>query len=221
MEDAEKTHPLRSQEFWRLNVPALYASAPKFLAASLVAFLSVLFIACPLLTSWFSAFDVATPVVYAANIDVYYAPEDLPADHLIALYDHARRYIYVAVYGMTFPPIVKALIEAKKRGVDVRVISDRGQGNDPKQQRALELLHSAGIPIRVNQHDGLMHLKQAVIDDEINTTGSMNQTTSGHRYNDERLDVIADRASSIKARDKFLAMWKDPVRYEAWMEGVR
>lgn len=154
----------------------------------------------------------------AADIETYYGPEDLPADHLIALYDHARWYIYVAVYGMTFPPIVKALIEAKKRGVDVRVISDRGQGNDPKQQRALELLHSAGIPIRVNQHDGLMHLKQVVIDDEINTTGSMNQTTSGHRYNDERLDVIADRAISVKARDKFLTMWKDPLRYEQWKE---
>jgi len=155
---------------------------------------------------------------YAANIETYYAPEDLPADHLIALYEQARRYIYVAVYGLTFPPIVKALIEAKKRGVDVRVITDRGQGNDPKQQRALALLHSASIPIRVNQHDGLMHLKQVVIDDEINTTGSMNQTTSGHRYNDERLDVIADRAISIKARDKFLAMWQDPVRYENWKE---
>jgi phosphatidylserine/phosphatidylglycerophosphate/cardiolipin synthase-like enzyme len=154
----------------------------------------------------------------ATVIETYYAPEDLPGDHLIALYDHARRYIYVAVYGLTFPPIVKALIEAKKRGVDVRVITDRGQGSDPKQQRALDLLHSAGIPIRVNQHDGLMHLKQAVIDDEINTTGSMNHTTSGHRYNDERLDVIADRAISIKARDKFLTMWEDPLRYEAWME---
>ena len=167
-------------------------------------------------SSRFGLWDL--PLANASNIETYYAPEDLPADHLIALYDHARRYIYVAVYTITFPPIVKALIEAKKRGVDVRVISDRGQGNDPKQQRALALLHSAGIPIRVNQHDGLMHLKQVVIDDEINTTGSMNQTTSGHRYNDERLDVIADRTMSTKARDKFLAMWKDPVRYEAWME---
>lgn len=166
--------------------------------------------------SLFGLFDL--PAAVAATIETYYAPEDLPADHLIGLYDHARRYIYVAVYTITFPPIVKALIEAKKRGVDVRVITDRGQGNDPKQQRALGLLRSADIPIRVNQHDGLMHLKQVVIDDEINTTGSMNQTTSGHRYNDERLDVIADRAISIKARDKFLAMWKDPVRYEEWIE---
>jgi len=218
MVDAEKPRELRSQEFWRLNVPTLYASAPKFLAALLAGFLSVLFIAWPVVTSWFSALDVAPSVVYAAAIDTYYAPEDLPADHLIVLYDHARRYIYVTVYTITFPPIVKALIEAKRRGVDVRVITDRGQGNDPKQQRALGLLHSAGIPIRVNQHDGLMHLKQVVIDDEINTTGSMNQTTSGHRYNDERLDVIADRDISIRARDKFLAMWKDPMRYEEWIE---
>lgn len=154
----------------------------------------------------------------AASIEVYYAPEDLPADHLVALYDHAHRYIYVAVYGMTFPPLIKALIEAKKRGIDVRVMTDRGQGTDPKQLRALSALHLAGIPIRTNQHDGLMHLKQVVIDDEINTSGSMNHTTSGHRYNDERLDVIVDRAISVKARDKFLAMWADPVRFEDWKE---
>lgn len=154
----------------------------------------------------------------SATIEVYYAPEDLPADKLISLYGLARHYIYVAVYGITFPPAVKALIEAKKRGVDVRVMTDRGQGNDSKQQRALETLHLAGIPIRVNLHDGLMHLKQVVIDDEINTNGSMNHTTSGHRYNDERLDVIADRTISIKARDKFLTMWKDPLRYEEWKE---
>ena len=224
---------LRSHEFWRLNVLALYVSAPKFLAALLLGkervlarlgwageidLLSILFIACLQHASWFGALDVAPSVVHAANIETYYAPENLPGDRLVTLYDHARRYIYVAVYTITFPPIVKALIEAKKRGVDVRVITDRGQGNDQKQQRALVLLHSAGIPIRVNQHDGLMHLKQVAIDDEINTSGSMNQTTSGHRYNDERLDVIADRAISIKARDKFLAMWDDQARYEEWME---
>ncbi len=88
---------------------------------------------------------VSAETTYAATIDVYYAPEDLPGDHLVALYEHARHYIYVAVYGMTFPPAVKALVDAKKRGIDVRVITDRGQGNDSKQQHALETLHLAGI----------------------------------------------------------------------------
>jgi phosphatidylserine/phosphatidylglycerophosphate/cardiolipin synthase-like enzyme len=154
--------------------------------------------------------------VEPATIELYYAPEDLPGDKLVSLYDRARRYIYVAVYGLTFPPAVRALVSAKKRGVDVRVITDREKVDDPKQRAALETLRLAGIPIRINLHEGLMHLKQVVVDDEINTSGSMNHTTSAHRYNDERLDVIIDRATSAKARDKFLAMWRDPLRYEAW-----
>lgn len=152
----------------------------------------------------------------ASTIEMYYAPEDQPGDRLVSLYDRARRYIYVAVYGLTYPPVVKALVSAKKRGVDVRVITDREKLNDPKQRAALETLRLAGIPIQVNRHDGLMHLKQVVVDDEVNTSGSMNQTTSGNRYNDERLDVITDPVASAKARDKFLTMWKDSARYEAW-----
>ena len=156
------------------------------------------------------------PAAEAATIELYYAPEDLPGDKLVALYGKAKRYIYVAVYGVTFPPVVQALVSAHKRGVDVRVITDREKLKDPKQRSALETLRLAGIPIKINQHDGLMHLKQVVIDDEVNTSGSMNQTTSGHRYNDERLDVITDPATSVRAREKFLSMWKDQVRYGDW-----
>lgn len=158
----------------------------------------------------------STPALGAANVEIYYAPEDLPGDKLAAVYDRARRYIYVAIYGITYPPVVKALVLAKKRGVDVRVITDREKLKDPKQVAALETLHLAGIPIRVNLHENLMHLKQAVVDDEINTSGSMNQTGSGNRYNDERLDVLTDPVTTAKARDKFLSMWRDPDRYEAW-----
>jgi phosphatidylserine/phosphatidylglycerophosphate/cardiolipin synthase-like enzyme len=152
----------------------------------------------------------------APSVEIYYAPEDLPGERLASLYEKARRYIYVAIYGITYPPIVKALVAAHKRGVDVRVISDREKLNDPKQQAALETLRLAGIPIKVNRHENLMHLKQVVMDDEINTSGSMNQTGSGNRYNDERLDVFTDPVTSGRARDKFLSMWKDAERYQDW-----
>ena len=151
-----------------------------------------------------------------ATVEIYYAPEDEPLARLAKLYDHASRYIYVSVYGLTSPIAVKSLVEAKKRGVDVRIITDRERLDDQKQQAAIETLHLAGIPILINRHDGLMHLKQTVIDDEINTSGSMNQTGSGNRYNDERLDVIRDHAVTAKAREKFLAMWHDRDRYRKW-----
>jgi phosphatidylserine/phosphatidylglycerophosphate/cardiolipin synthase-like enzyme len=154
--------------------------------------------------------------VFAASVEVWYGPEDRPLEHLVRTYDRAKRYIFVAVYGLTSPLTVKALVEAKRRGVDVRVLTDRERLADFKQQTALSTLREAGIPIKINRHDALMHLKQAVIDDEINAHGSMNQTTSGNRYNDERLDIIRDRAISVKAREKFLSLWKDQERFTEW-----
>lgn len=154
-----------------------------------------------------------------APLEIYYAPEDHPGEKLVALYEGARRYIYVAMYGLTAPPAVRALTGAQRRGVDVRIITDRSKLDDPKQRAALEALALAGIPIRINQHDALMHLKQVVVDDRVNTSGSMNQTTSGNAYNDERLDVIHDVDATVKAREKFLRMWSDQTRFRDWKGG--
>jgi phosphatidylserine/phosphatidylglycerophosphate/cardiolipin synthase-like enzyme len=44
----------------------------------------------------------------------------------------------------------------------------------------------------------------------------MNHTTSGNRYNDERLDVITDARVTARARQKFLSMWEDSTRYVDW-----
>ena len=98
----------------------------------------------------------------------------------------------------------------------MRMLTDQERTQDLKQRTALETLRLAGIPIRVNQHDGLMHLKQVVIDDAVNTSGSMNHTTSGNRYNDERMDLITDRTITIRAREKFLSMWNDRERFADW-----
>ena len=157
-----------------------------------------------------------TGSIWGANIEVLYAPNDTPLDRVITLYRQAKRYIYVSVYGLTYPRAVEALVAAKKRGIDVRMLTDQERTQDEKQHIALRTLQLAGIPIRVNQHDGLMHLKQVVIDDEINTSGSMNHTTSGNRYNDERMDIITDRTISMKAREQFLSLWNDPARFMDW-----
>jgi phosphatidylserine/phosphatidylglycerophosphate/cardiolipin synthase-like enzyme len=159
---------------------------------------------------------VPVEVGWSATVEIYYGPDDAPLDRLTTLYRQATRYLYVAVYGLTSPRAVEAMVAAKKRGVDVRLITDLIRIEDVKQRTALHTLQLAGIPILVNAHDGLMHMKQVVIDDEVNASGSMNHTTSGNRYNDERLDVITDHAITAKAREKFLAMWNDHTRYRAW-----
>ena len=160
--------------------------------------------------------SVLSGEVSAASVEVWYSPEDAPLQKVARIYEQATRYIFVAVYGLTSPIVVKALLNAKRHGVDVRVITDRERLNDPNQQRALSALREAGIPIMINRHDGLMHLKQVVADDEVTASGSMNHTTSGNRYNDERLDVIRDHPIAVRSREKFLSMWKDHERFEEW-----
>lgn len=160
--------------------------------------------------------EASVPERVTASLEVLYSPEDRPADRLVSLYEGARKSIYLAIYGLTYPPIIKALVAAHKRGVDVRVITDRQKLEDRNQRTGLETLRLAGIPIKVNRHDGLMHIKQAIIDDQINTSGSMNQTSSAARYNDERLDILHDAASTQRAKDKFLKMWTDHSRFEDW-----
>ena len=162
------------------------------------------------------ALVMQSSAVSSANVEVLYAPHDAPLDRVVILYRHAKRYIYVSVYGLTYPRAVEALVAAKRRGVDVRMLTDQERTQEVKQNTALQALRLAGIPIRVNQHEGLMHLKQVVIDDEINASGSMNHTSSGNFYNDERLDIITDRGISVKARQQFLSMWNDRVRFMEW-----
>jgi phosphatidylserine/phosphatidylglycerophosphate/cardiolipin synthase-like enzyme len=160
--------------------------------------------------------SVTSQEASATSIEVWYAPEDEPLRKVAQIYEQATRYIFVAVYGLTSPIVVKALLNAKRHGVDVRVITDRERFNDPNQRRAVSALREAGIPVKVNRHDGLMHLKQVVVDDEVTASGSMNHTTSGNRYNDERLDVIRDHPIAVQSREKFLSMWKDHERFEEW-----
>ena len=59
--------------------------------------------------------------VCAATVEVYYAPEDAPLDRLTMLYGQATRYLYVAVYGLTTPRAVEAMVAAKKRGEILRL----------------------------------------------------------------------------------------------------
>ncbi len=174
--------------------------------------------ACALLVVlWSSAVGLQDGgAVVTAPPEILYAPEDKPANRLVALYEGARHSIYIATYGLTYPPVVKALVTAKRRGVDVRVITDRGKLDDRNQRAALETLRLAGVPIKINRHDGLMHMKQVVVDDRVNTSGSMNQTSSAAFYNDERLDILHDAASTQRAKEKFLKMWDDHSRYEDW-----
>jgi phosphatidylserine/phosphatidylglycerophosphate/cardiolipin synthase-like enzyme len=109
----------------------------------------------------------------------------------------ARRSILIQAYEITPGPLVGALVEAHRRGVEVRAIVDYKQLTDRRYRQdanAVGQLASAGIPVMVDHPSGLMHDKVMVIDGQTVVTGSFNYTYSAEHRNVENLLVIHDPA---------------------------
>jgi hypothetical protein len=111
---------------------------------------------------------------------------------VINVIDRAQKYVYFAVYTFTKENIADALVGAKRRGIDVRGITDAGQAGMAYEKPIIQQLRSAGILIETQQHeDGLMHIK-AVVTDKAYAMGSYNWTESATVANDELLEVGTD-----------------------------
>lgn len=116
-----------------------------------------------------------------------------PTRAILAAISGARKTIHLQMYALTSREIAGALASAKRRGVDVRVIVDRGQlYHDRSEPHAVNLLVAAGIPILVDAMPGLMHDKVMIVDQETVLTGSFNYTWSAEHENAENLLVIDD-----------------------------
>src|SRR6218665_2557185 len=78
------------------------------------------------------------------------------------------RSIRLVAYSFTAAPVARALVDAKKRGVDVAVVVDYKnnlvEDRSGKARAALNLLVNAGIPTRTVAAFPIQHSKYAVID---------------------------------------------------------
>ncbi|WP_323122543.1 phospholipase D-like domain-containing protein [Burkholderia alba] len=91
----------------------------------------------------------------------------------------ARRSIRVLAYSFTAPAVTRALITAKRRGVDVAVISARSNLDEDRSGRAraaLGALTYAGIPVRVVSSYSAQHSKVLIVDNVTVQTGSYNNS---------------------------------------------
>lgn len=114
-----------------------------------------------------------------------------PLAALVGTIGGARKTIRVQIYTLTSREIVTALVGARRRGVDVRMIVDRRQvAEDRAERTAVGRLE----PVLVDRAPGLMHDKVAIIDDAVVVTGSYNYSASAERRNVENLIVIRDPA---------------------------
>jgi len=124
---------------------------------------------------------------------------------VIELIDSAEKYIYVAIYSFTLDIIGDALIRAKNRGVDVKVVIEKEQASI--QGSEYEKLLEAGVDVKLDGNLYLMHHKFMVVDGEVVVTGSYNWSYSAEERNDENLVVISSPDIAKLYESEFNRIW--------------
>jgi phospholipase D len=124
-----------------------------------------------------------------AAVAVCFSPEEDCTAFAVDAIDRAEIQILVNAYGLTTSSsTVEALVRAKQRGVDVRLIADRT--TPCERNSGINPLARAGISIWIDHGARIAHAKSMVIDGKVTLTGSMNWT-GGAALNSENLNLVA------------------------------
>src|SRR5207248_1012469 len=90
--------------------------------------------------------------------------------------------------SFTSAPIAKSLVDAKKRGVSIRVILDRSNQTD--RYSAADFLRNSEIETYIDSKHAIAHNKIIIIDGRTILTGSFNFSKAAEESNAENLLVI-------------------------------
>jgi phosphatidylserine/phosphatidylglycerophosphate/cardiolipin synthase-like enzyme len=174
-------------------------------------------LACILLAGCAPIIKQKTPVsIKTAQAELEYAFTQAgqhPEKKLLEIINGAKSSLDIAIYSLTKTDIVEALLAAHKRGVNIRIITDQEEARNKFQAKSLIRLVDTGIPVKVNIHKGLMHLKVTIADQVVVTTGSYNYTQAASTFNDEVLLAIHDPNLAQAWDTQFLNMWEDPTDF--------
>lgn len=141
-----------------------------------------------------------------ATVDVCFRPGPVSCAAWISdAINGARQSVLVLAYGFTSAPIAKAVADAAKRGVAVRVVLDRS--NESQHYSAATFIANAGIPLRIDRTVAIAHNKVIVIDGELVVTGSYNFTKAAEERNAENAVFIRDRCTAAKYGKAFEERW--------------
>lgn len=127
-------------------------------------------------------------------LEVYFSPNGGCTAAIVEEISHAKKTLLVQAYSFTSREIAQALIDAQKRGVNVRVLLDKSQERD-KRSVAKQLL-AAAIEVWVDDKPRIAHSKVMIIDGRTVLTGSFNFTKSAELANVENLVVLRNKATA-------------------------
>jgi phosphatidylserine/phosphatidylglycerophosphate/cardiolipin synthase-like enzyme len=142
------------------------------------------------------------------TIQVAFTPDENAIALIVEALREARKSVLVQAFSFTSNEIAFALIEAKRRGLEVRVLAD-GQQTIKLESSRIGLLAGAGVPVWLDEQHQSAHNKVMVLDAETGhptiITGSMNFTYAGQFKNAENLLIIRN---DPRLTERYAANWQ-------------
>jgi phosphatidylserine/phosphatidylglycerophosphate/cardiolipin synthase-like enzyme len=140
----------------------------------------------------------------------------------------AKKSVWVGMYVTSYQSdrgyaienkMLKALVEAHRSGIDVRVVVDEGYQWDTKTHRmssrrskkndnAVAYLHQNGVEVRRDDPDRIMHGKFMVVDEDIAVIGSHNWTYSALKKNVEVSVLLKGQDDVEELSRHYQTLWK-------------
>ena len=140
--------------------------------------------------------DAGLPPIDVRLYELVFAPGKGCTQEVLELVNSAQVSIFMAAYNFSNAEITAALIAAKKRGVDVRVMLDR-RDNATNKHSGLHALVDAGIEVSLDGNHPIAHQKTTVVDGVSTELGSFNYSEHAN-HNSENCLVIRDHVIAIK-----------------------
>jgi phosphatidylserine/phosphatidylglycerophosphate/cardiolipin synthase-like enzyme len=134
-----------------------------------------------------------------------------PESGLVSMIGRTEKYFHGAFYEISSPRVINALADARKRGVDVKLVSEKQ--NARKRRSMLKRFAESGIEVVTDagRRGGLMHNKFAVIDGRYVWTGSYNPSDNDSTKNDNNAILIDSPLLADIYENEFMEMSRDRI----------
>lgn len=135
-------------------------------------------------------------------IQIYFASENEVIDALLAEIGNAQSTIRFMTFSFTRDDLGEAILERAEAGIDVQGVFER-LGSETQYAEMPRLL-CAGLDVRQDGNNGILHHKVFIIDETTVITGSFNYSNNAVQSNDENVLIIRDADIAALYMDEFL-----------------
>lgn len=141
----------------------------------------------------------------SAASEVFFSPGDACLRQIVHRFASARRTADVCVFTITDDRITRAILDAHRRRVAVRVVTDNEKAFDLGSD--VQQIEAAGVPVRVDRTPFHMHHKFAVFDGARLLNGSYNWTRGAAADNEENIIDTGDPKLVAAFLRQFEELW--------------